>query len=150
MKGTGELRRLSELAAENRRLGEDLVKKGRSLGFLTIFETQKATGDAIPTSIRDVCPVLMSFAQTTAAAAVAALGEDIREYPDANPMGLQGLEYVGVASMKVEGHPGFTRVRVPLVSDEDAAAVCSRSSHLTRDPAELLPRPRLTAVSDTA
>jgi DNA segregation ATPase FtsK/SpoIIIE, S-DNA-T family len=94
-------KRLAALSSENRRLVEDLIKKGRSLGFLTVLATQKATGDAIPTSIRDVCPVSMSFAQTTAAAgAVAALGEDIRDYPEANPVALQGAEYIGCASMK--------------------------------------------------
>jgi len=97
-----ESKRLTALASENRRLVEDLVKKGRSLGFLTILATQKSTGDSIPTSIRDVCPVLMSFAQTTAAAAVAALGEVVRDYPEADPVALQGPEFVGVASMKVE------------------------------------------------
>jgi DNA segregation ATPase FtsK/SpoIIIE, S-DNA-T family len=140
-----EAKKPAALAAENRRLVEDLIKKGRSLGFLTVLATQKSTGDAIPTSIRDVCPVAMSFAQTTAAAAVAALGEDIREYPDANPVALQGAEYVGCASMKVEARPGFTRVRMPLVADEDVARVCAQSAHLTRDPAQLLPR-RLVPV----
>jgi S-DNA-T family DNA segregation ATPase FtsK/SpoIIIE len=54
------------LAAENARLVEDLVKKGRSVGMLVILATQKSTGDAIPTFIRDVCPVGLSFAQKTA------------------------------------------------------------------------------------
>ena len=89
---------LMALAAENRRLVEELVKKGRSVGIVTLLATQKSTGDAIPTAIRDVCPVALSFAQRTDEAAVAALGADIRQYPDANPVALQDPAYVGVAS----------------------------------------------------
>ena len=90
------------------------MKKGRSVGILTILTTQKSTGDAIPTFIRDVCPVGLSFAQKTVEAAVAALGDDIRDWPDANPINLQDPAYVGVASMSHQSQPGFTRIRTPL------------------------------------
>ncbi len=129
---------LMALAAENRRLVEELVKKGRSVGIVTLLATQKSTGDAIPTAIRDVCPVAVSFAQRTDEAAVAALGADIRQYPDANPVALQDPAYVGVASMVVQGRPGFVRVRTPYVSDEDVARVCAATSDLMRDPGDLL------------
>jgi DNA segregation ATPase FtsK/SpoIIIE, S-DNA-T family len=131
-------KKLAALAAENARLVEDLVKKGRSVGILVIIATQKATGDAIPTFIRDVCPVGLSFAQKTAEAAVVALGEDIRNWPDANPTALQDPAYVGVASMAHQGRPGFTRIRTPYVSDADAARIAANTAHLTRDPAGLL------------
>ncbi|MFF7650427.1 cell division protein FtsK [Streptomyces sp. NPDC007983] len=133
-----QTKKLAALAAENARLVEDLVKKGRSVGILVIIATQKATGDAIPTFIRDVCPVGMSFAQKTAEAAVVALGEDIRNWPDANPTALQDPAYVGVASMAHQGRPGFTRIRTPYVADDDAARIATDTAHLTRDPAELL------------
>ncbi|MBW1599730.1 FtsK/SpoIIIE domain-containing protein [Streptomyces sp. JJ38] len=133
-----ETKRLAALAAENARLVEDLVKKGRSVGILVVLATQKSTGDAIPTFIRDVCPVGLSFAQKTADAAVAALGDDIRNWPDANPVHLQEPSYVGVAVMKQEGRPGFLRIRTPYVPDADAARVATNSTHLTRDPADLL------------
>ena len=42
------------LSFENRRLVEDLVQKGRSVGICVVLATQKSTGDAIPTAIRDV------------------------------------------------------------------------------------------------
>jgi S-DNA-T family DNA segregation ATPase FtsK/SpoIIIE len=129
---------LMALAAENRRLVEELVKKGRSVGIVTLLATQKSTGDAIPTAIRDVCPVALSFAQRTDEAAVAALGADIRQYPEANPVALQDPAYVGVASMVVQGRPGFVRVRTPYVSDEDVARVCAATSDLVRDPGNLL------------
>ncbi|WP_435173754.1 FtsK/SpoIIIE domain-containing protein [Actinacidiphila sp. bgisy145] len=142
-------KQLAALASENARLVEDLVKKGRSVGVVVILATQKATGDAIPTFIRDVCPVGMSFAQKTADAAVAALGEDIRNWPDADPVALQDPLYVGVASMSVAGRPGFTRVRTPLVHPDDVAHTAETTAHLTADPAQLLdhhpiPSPRLT------
>ncbi|MEU6374562.1 FtsK/SpoIIIE domain-containing protein [Streptomyces sp. NPDC046909] len=131
-------KKLAALAAENARLVEDLVKKGRSMGILVILATQKSTGDAIPTFIRDVCPIGLSFAQKTAEAAVAALGEDIREWPDANPINLQDRSYVGVASMNHQSQPGFTRIRTPFVSGKDAAYIAARTAHLTADPADLL------------
>ncbi len=131
-------KKLAALAAENARLVEDLVKKGRSMGILVILATQKSTGDAIPTFIRDVCPIGLSFAQKTAEAAVAALGEDIREWPDANPINLQDRSYVGVASMNHQSQPGFTRIRTPFVSGKDSAYIAARTAHLTADPADLL------------
>ncbi len=142
-----QTRKLAALAAENARLVEDLVKKGRSVGLVVILATQKATGDAIPTFIRDVCPVGMSFAQKTTDAAVAALGEDIRNWPDADPVRLQDPAYVGVASMVIQGRPGFTRVRMPLVDPGHVARIAAATAHLTADPADLLthhPKPHLS------
>jgi len=122
-------------------------KKGRSVGICTIVATQKSTGDAIPTAIRDVCPVAMSFAQRTDEAAVAALGADIRHFPEANPVALQDPVYVGVASMVVQGRPGFVRVRTPYVDDRDVVRICAATATLTRDPMELLAEMmRLTVV----
>ncbi|MFI7342947.1 cell division protein FtsK [Streptomyces sp. NPDC050085] len=106
-------KRLAALTAENARLVEDLVKKGRSIGILVILISQKTTGDAIPTFIRDVCPIGLSFAQKTVEAAVAALGDDIRNWPDASPVTLQDPAYVGVAVMAMQGRPGYARIRPP-------------------------------------
>ncbi|WP_405821384.1 hypothetical protein [Streptomyces sp. NBC_00838] len=131
-------KKLAALAAENARLVEDLVKKGRSVGILTVLATQKPTGDAIPTFIRDICPVGLSFAQKTAESAVAALGEDIRNWDDANPINLQDPAYVGVASMSHQSRPGFARIRTPYVTDADSARIAETTAHLTRDPMELL------------
>jgi S-DNA-T family DNA segregation ATPase FtsK/SpoIIIE len=131
-------KRLAALAADNARLVEDLVKKGRDVGILVILATQKSTGDAIPTFIRDVCPIGLSFAQKTVDAAVAALGDDIRNWPDASPVELQDPAYVGVAVMKISGHKGFTRLRTPYVDEADAARIAAATSHLTADPYDLL------------
>jgi hypothetical protein len=95
--------------------------------------------------------VALSFAQRTDEAAVAALGADIRQFPEANPVSLQDPAYVGVASMVVQGRPGFVRVRTPYVWDEDVARICQKAASLTRDPATLLPEvPRIALYSSGA
>ena len=146
--GDKDLKRRNTMAAQNIVLVEDLVKKGRSVGILTVLTTQKGTADAIPTSIRDVCAVSASFAARTDEAAVAALGADIRQYPDASPVALQDPAYIGVASMTVPGRPGFIRFRCPLVEDADVARICEETAGLTADPMLLLEeqiRPRVVS-----
>lgn len=129
------------LSAEVARLVEELVRKGRNVGIQTILITQKSTGHAIPTKIRDNCQVAISFAQRTSEAAIAALGSDINDHPHAHPRRLQDPAYIGVASMVAEGRPGFTLVRVPYVADEDAARIATKTAHLATDPAGLLGGP---------
>jgi len=140
--GDRVLRARNALAAQNVLYVEDLIKKGRSVGIITILATQKGTGDAIPTQIRDVCAVSLAFACRTIEAAVAALGEDIRQYPEANPVALQDPAYIGVASMVVQGRPGFTRVRIPYVPEEIAAAVATRHRELVVSRGSLPPVPQ--------
>lgn len=134
----------NESAAMNACHVEDLIKKGRSVGMITILATQKGTGDAIPTQIRDVCPVSLAFACRTADAAVAALGDDIRQHPHASPVALQDPAYVGVATMVVPGRPGYTRVRMPYVSDDTTAAVAQLHHGLVLTPGDLPPVPAAT------
>jgi S-DNA-T family DNA segregation ATPase FtsK/SpoIIIE len=134
-------RKEAALAAENARLVAQLVRLGRSAGILVILATQKATGDAIPTAIRDVCSVSLSFAQRTTENACAALGDDIREWDSQSPTHLQDDAYVGVATMLRPMRSGFTRVRTPYVRPADAARIAEQTAHLTRDPATLLPGP---------
>lgn len=136
-KGKGNEARAA-LVSEITRLVEELVRKGRNVGIQVILATQKATGDAIPTRIRDNCQVAISFAQRTSEAAVAVLGADISEYPDAHPRRLQDPAYIGVASMQAEGRPGYTLVRTPFATDELTAEIAAETAHLTRDPLELL------------
>ena len=96
-----------------RRLVEELVRKGRNVAIQVMLLTQRATGDAIPTRIRDNCQVAISFATRTLDGAVAALGEEIRQHPDASPVLLNDPAYVGVAVTSLPGRPGFHRVRTP-------------------------------------
>ena len=147
--GDKELKARNAKAAQNVMLVEDLVKKGRSVGMLTILATQKGTGDAIPTQIRDVCAVSLAFACRTIEAAVAALGDDIRQYPEANPVGLQGEQYIGVCSMVVIGRPGYTRVRTPFVDERVTAEVAALTRTLVPARGQLpaLRVPALTAAA---
>jgi len=120
------------------RMVEELVRKGRNVGIQVIVATQKATGDAIPTRIRDNCQAAVSFAQRTSEAAVAALGADIAEYPDAHPRRLQHPDYIGVASMVAEARPGFTLVRTPRTEDAVAERIAADTAHLVSDPLALI------------
>jgi DNA segregation ATPase FtsK/SpoIIIE, S-DNA-T family len=102
-------------------LAGELVRKGRSVLMLTILITQKQTSDAIPTAIRDNCRVGASFAARTRDAAVAALGEHIREYPTYCPTGLQDPAYTGVCTVSLRtGLDPFVRLRVPEVTEQAA------------------------------
>lgn len=138
-KGTdAQSKRLDALARETARLVEELIRKGRNVGIQVVLATQKATGDAIPTKIRDNCQVAISFAQRTSEAATAVLGSDITAVPDEHPRRLQDPAYVGVASMVAQGRPGFTLVRTPYVPDATADAIATATAHLVRDPLYLL------------
>jgi S-DNA-T family DNA segregation ATPase FtsK/SpoIIIE len=137
-KGTDpDSKRRDALARETVRLVEELVRKGRNVGIQVVLATQKPTGDAIPTRIRDNCQVSLSFAQRTSEAAVAVLGADITDWPDEHPRRLVDPAYVGVASMVAQGRPGFTLVRTPHVPDDIADQRARRGAHLVRDPVEL-------------
>ena len=113
-KGTcPEVKAHNAVVAELSRLVEELVRKGRNVAIQVMLLTQRATGDAIPTRIRDNCQVAISFATRTVDGAVAALGEEIRQHPDASPVLLNDPAYVGVAVTSLPGRPGFHRVRTP-------------------------------------
>jgi S-DNA-T family DNA segregation ATPase FtsK/SpoIIIE len=138
-KGTSpEVKAHNTLVAELSRLVEELVRKGRNVAIQVMLLTQRATGDAIPTRIRDNCQVAISFATRTLDGAVAALGEEIRQHPDASPVLLNDPAYVGVAVTSLPGRPGFCRVRTPQVDHHHVAAVIRATTGLRRDPAGLL------------
>jgi S-DNA-T family DNA segregation ATPase FtsK/SpoIIIE len=120
---------------------EDLVKKGRSVGIITILATQKPTGDAVPTAIRDNCGVSVCFAVKTMEAAKATLGDEIKDFPDCWPMRLVGPDYVGALVMAQEGKPGYLRVKTPYCSPLDAGAVALATSALVHQRGELPPVP---------
>ena len=138
-KGTSpEVKAHNAVVAELSRLVEELVRKGRNVAIQVMLLTQRATGDAIPTRIRDNCQVAISFATRTVDGAVAALGEEIRQHPDASPVLLNDPAYVGVAVTSLPGRPGFHRVRTPQVDHHQVAAIIRATTGLRADPAELL------------
>jgi S-DNA-T family DNA segregation ATPase FtsK/SpoIIIE len=138
-KGTSpEVKAHNAVVAELSRLVEELVRKGRNVAIQVMLLTQRATGDAIPTRIRDNCQVAISFATRTVDGAVAALGEEIRQHPDASPVLLNDPAYVGVAVTSLPGRPGFHRVRTPQVDHHQVAAIIRATASLRCDPAGLL------------
>jgi S-DNA-T family DNA segregation ATPase FtsK/SpoIIIE len=138
-KGTSpEVKAHNALVAELSRLVEELIRKGRNVAIQVMLLTQRATGDAIPTRIRDNCQVAISFATRTVDGAVAALGEEIRNHPDASPVLLNDPTYVGVAVTSLPGRPGFHRVRTPQVDHHQVAAVVRATAGLQADPGVLL------------
>jgi DNA segregation ATPase FtsK/SpoIIIE, S-DNA-T family len=148
-KGTSpEVKAHNALVAEVARLVEELVRKGRNVAIQVMLLTQRATGDAIPTRIRDNCQVAISFATRTVDGAVAALGEEIRQHPDASPVLLNDPAYVGVAVTSLPGRPGFHRVRTPQVDHHQVAAIIRATTGLRADPAVVLAdqAPRLRVV----
>lgn len=111
VKGDKERERL---VRECRFYAADLVKKGRSVMFCTLFLTQKQTSDAIPTAIRDNCAAGLSFAVKTRDAAVAGLGDAIREYPSYCPTTLRDRSNIGVCTATLPGlAEPFVRLRAP-------------------------------------
>jgi DNA segregation ATPase FtsK/SpoIIIE, S-DNA-T family len=139
-KGTSpEVKAHNALVAELSRLVEELVRKGRNVAIQVMLLTQRATGDAIPTRIRDNCQVAISFATRTVDGAVAALGEEIRQHPDASPVLLNDPAYVGVAVTSLPGRPGFHRVRTPQVDHHQVAAIIRATAELRRDLSEQAP-----------
>jgi S-DNA-T family DNA segregation ATPase FtsK/SpoIIIE len=138
-KGTSpEVKAHNAVVAELSRLVEELIRKGRNVAIQVMLLTQRATGDAIPTRIRDNCQVAISFATRTVDGAVAALGEEIRQHPDASPVLLNDPAYVGVAVTSLPGRPGFHRVRTPQVDHHQVAAIIRTTTGLRHDPGELL------------
>jgi DNA segregation ATPase FtsK/SpoIIIE, S-DNA-T family len=138
-KGTSpEVKAHNAVVAELSRLVEELIRKGRNVAIQVMLLTQRATGDAIPTRIRDNCQVAISFATRTIDGAVAALGEEIRQHPDASPVLLNDPAYVGVAVTSLPGRPGFHRVRTPQVDHHQVAAIIRTTAGLRTDPAMLL------------
>ncbi|MFD1502722.1 hypothetical protein [Streptosporangium lutulentum] len=125
----------TEAVLEIRSIAADLVKKGRSVMMLSLWLTQKQTSDAIPTAIRDNCTVGLSFAVKTVDAAVAALGDAIRQYGAYCPTTLREQPtYIGVctASISGDGDP-FVRVRVPRVDESAADDLAEQTAHYRRD-----------------
>jgi DNA segregation ATPase FtsK/SpoIIIE, S-DNA-T family len=138
-KGTSpEVRAHNALVAELSRLVEELIRKGRNVAIQVMLLTQRATGDAIPTRIRDNCQVAISFATRTVDGAVAALGEEIRQHLDVSPVLPNDPAYVGVAVTSLPGRSAFHRVRTPQVDHHQVAAIIHATVGMCADPAELL------------
>ena len=143
-------RALEGLARRCIALTGELIRKGRSVMCLTILATQKTTGDSIPTSLRDNSGLAVSFALKTTESSVAALGDAIREYPGYSPTLLRETPNgIGTAvATLTTGTDPFTRLRVPEITEQWAAARAAATAHLRHDSrasAPVAPRPSATA-----
>jgi DNA segregation ATPase FtsK/SpoIIIE, S-DNA-T family len=126
----------------------ELIRKGRSVLCLTILATQKATGDSIPTSLRDNSGLAVSFALKTTESSVAALGDAIREYPGYSPTLLRETPNgIGTAVVTLTtGTDPFTRLRVPEITEQWAAARAAATAHNRRDPSACAAQPEMAEV----
>jgi hypothetical protein len=101
-----------------------LIRRGRSVLYLTILATQTGLADSFGNStIRGNCALSVAFALRTQEAAVAALGASIREWADISPVTFQGPEATGVCTTTLRtGLAPYTRLRCPEITEEASAA----------------------------
>ena len=117
------------------KLGSELVRKGRSVGMCSVFSTQKPTTDSLPSSIASNCALSVAFSLKTLEAAKATMGPDIGDYPSLSPVSLSLPDYCGVAAVSLrDGMLPFSRLRSPMVTEDQVAAVVKATAHLRRDP----------------
>jgi S-DNA-T family DNA segregation ATPase FtsK/SpoIIIE len=139
-KAAGGQKTLREKYLRLQSLGADLVKKAGSVMMITIYATQKQSGDAIPTAIRDNCTVGLSFAVKNRDVAVVGLGDGIRDNPSLCPSTIRERPtYIGVCVAALpDGREEFIRLRIPDVPDEVSVDYAARTTYLRTDPDELL------------
>jgi S-DNA-T family DNA segregation ATPase FtsK/SpoIIIE len=127
-------RTLEPLARQCVALVAELVRKGRAVMVMCVLASQKVTTDSLPSTIRDNAALSLSFAVKTREAAVAALGESIREYETYSPVLLRDPAMVGVCSATLPtGSDPFALIRVPEVSERIARLRGAETAHLRQD-----------------
>jgi S-DNA-T family DNA segregation ATPase FtsK/SpoIIIE len=110
---------------------EDLAKKIRGAGIGLWLATQKPTHNSLPTQIRDVATASICFPVLTDTAAVAALGPEIRDYPEMNPARIMKPAYRGVGTIRTDD--GFIRFKSPFTTAKLSTDVVARSAQFVRD-----------------
>lgn len=123
----------AKIIASNAEIAEDLQKKMRAAGITILWATQKGTGDAIPTAIRDISTASITFPVRSRAQEQAALGEEISDYPDMSPRKILKDKYRGVGTILKEGDEGYTRFKVPIASPKLTEAVCAATAKYARN-----------------
>ncbi|MFD7615310.1 hypothetical protein [Streptomyces sp. NPDC059828] len=135
-----------QVVESNQRMMQTISKEGRGLGVLGIFGTQKQTGDAIPTSVRDNLEVGVCFPVFTIDAAEAALGSGIRDDEPNDPSALVDKD-TNVGVCVVTGVPGlggrYDRVRIGDLDEDQLPAWIANTAHLRRD---VIPAPAPVVV----
>ena len=129
------------------KLGSELVRKGRSVAMTSVFSSQKPTSDSVPSAITSNCALAVAFPLRTLEAAKAVLGADVTNWPLLSPLTLSLPEHAGVAVVSLrDGLAPYTKVRSPLVTEDEVFNVAQATAHLRKDPRTLLP----VAVPDDA
>lgn len=118
------------IAAENAYLTQRVVKLCGAVGIWFMISTQKPTSDAIPTGIRANLTQGICLGVREETVAVAALGEGIKDYPEAMPTQYMNQRYKGCATTVSELEPGFTRFRTPYCSPRLASRAAKETRHL--------------------
>lgn len=135
-----------------RGLTAQLLRRGRAPMHHTTLIVQKPVGaGGLPPELRDLCGLRWCFGVATMETAVAALGDDLRQFPAMNPTLLQGAEHVGVATALLRtGLQPYTFLKFPEVgedlADKVARQAAERRSPAVPDDASELTAPRLSAV----
>jgi S-DNA-T family DNA segregation ATPase FtsK/SpoIIIE len=94
---------------------------------LCVLATQLGLAESFGNSqIRNNCALSVAFAVRTREAAVASLGDAIRDWPDLCPTTHQGPELVGVCTSTLRtGLDVFTRLRCPAIDEARAAQLAA-------------------------
>lgn len=120
------------LVAEITSCVADLVRQGRSLGFLVVSATQRPTADSIPTQVRDNSDIRGCFAVRSREAEIATLGSDIGDSV-VRPTALSLPRHRGV--MVTQDSVGdWTRCRLPFIDEERLMELAEESAELRIDP----------------
>jgi DNA segregation ATPase FtsK/SpoIIIE, S-DNA-T family len=125
-----------QVIESNQRMMQTISKEGRGLGVIGIFGTQKQTGDAIPTAVRDNLEVGVCFATFTIDAAEAALGSGIRKDEPNQPIALVDKD-TNVGVCVVTGVPGlggrYDRLRVGDLDEDQLPGYIASTARFRRD-----------------
>lgn len=129
---SGVSRDSRKLAADAAELLRSLVSLGRAAGYIVILATQKPTVDTLPSAIRDLTTIRVSFAVRADNAAAAILGSDwYGSEGDASPLGISRQE----RGMAVVGDDAgeFVRVQTSLITKDDVRRIVADTAHYRRE-----------------
>jgi DNA segregation ATPase FtsK/SpoIIIE, S-DNA-T family len=127
-----------------RALVKNMQQRGRKVLYHVSLLAQKCTSNSIPPDLRDLAGLRLSFGVATTEQAISVLGDEVRTYPSLSPVQLQEDEHVGVAVARLKtGADPYTRLRIPFVDEDQAAAVASDTAR----PAGPAEAPRLRVVA---
>ena len=110
-------------------LATDMVRRGRSAGFVVFALTQKPTSDSLPTSLRDNCGVRICFRVLTSEAGHAVLGDLPGDAPDPT-------------TIPASSHGGA------VITTDSGTAVMCRFAYVPEAEAEHLARKYTREISD--